>query len=114
MKRDARDYLRDVIDAIDKAQKFTGKLTYDAFRDDEKTAFAVVRALEVIGEASKNIPKSIKSQYNHVPWKEMAGMRDKLIHEYFGVKYEIVWDTVKTELPKLKTEFEEILMGIGS
>jgi len=108
MKRDYSDYIRDVIDAIDKTQKFTEGLTYDIFMEDAKTAFAVVRALEIIGEAVKNIPEFLRAKYPEIPWKEMAGMRDKLIHEYFGVKYEIVWDTVKIEIPDLKEKFEKV------
>lgn len=107
--REYSDYIQDIIDAIDKAQKFTEGLTYDNFREDEKTVFAVVRALEIIGEAAKNIPESLRSQYPDIPWKEMAGMRDKLIHEYFGVKFEVVWDTVRVETPELKTKFEKII-----
>lgn len=108
MEREYSDYIQDIMDAIDKAQKFIEGLTYETFREDEKTAFAVVRALEVIGEAVKNIPESLRNKYPDIPWKEMAGMRDKLIHEYFGVKYEVVWDTVKTEIPELKSKFEEM------
>ena len=108
MKREYCDYIQDVIDSIDKTQKFTEGLTYDAFREDSKTVFAVIRALEIIGEAVKNIPESLRSKYSDIPWKEMAGMRDKLIHEYFGVKYEIVWDTIKIEIPELKSKFEKI------
>ena len=109
MIREYSDYIRDIADAIDKAQEFTEGLSYEAFREDVKSAFAVVRALEVIGEAAKSVPEFVKDKYPDVPWKEMAGMRDKLIHEYFGVKYEVVWDTVKIELPELRSKFEKIL-----
>ncbi|MBI5400194.1 DUF86 domain-containing protein [Candidatus Saganbacteria bacterium] len=109
MIREYSDYIRDIANAVDQAQRFTEGLSYDAFREDIKTAFAVVRALEVVGEAAKNVPGFVKEQYPEVPWKEMSGMRDKLIHEYFGVKYEVVWDTVKRELPDLKLKFAKIL-----
>lgn len=109
MKREYKVYIQDIIDAIGKIQKFTKGSTYDEFLEDEKTVYAVVRALEVIGEAAKNVPESLRAKHPDIPWKEMAGMRDKLIHEYFGVKYEVVWDTAKTELPQLKPKFEKLL-----
>lgn len=112
MKRDYKVYIQDIIDAIEKIQKFTEELTFEVFRADEKTVFAVIRALEVIGEAAKNVPQSLRAKHPSIPWKEMAGMRDKLIHEYFGVKYEVVWDTIKTELPQLKPIFEKLLGNI--
>lgn len=109
MIREYNDYLNDIISAIDKAQKFIGKMDYEAFQEDEKTAFAVVRTLEVIGEAVKSIPDTIKKKHKDIPWKEMAGMRDKLIHEYFGVKYDVVWETAMSELPALKDKFSKII-----
>jgi uncharacterized protein with HEPN domain len=75
---------------------------------DKKTIKAVIRSLEVLGEASKKIPESIKARYPYVPWKRMAGMRDKLIHEYFGVDLEIVWNVVKNELPPIKPFIEQL------
>ncbi|MFH1258622.1 MAG: DUF86 domain-containing protein [Elusimicrobiota bacterium] len=75
----------------------------------KKTIFAVIRALEIIGEAVKNIPESIRKKYAGIPWKSMAGMRDKLIHEYFGAKLDVVWDTAKNEIPSLKHKFQTIL-----
>lgn len=114
MKREYIDYIQDIIDAINNAQNFTKGITYDAFREDIKTAFAVVRTLEVIGEAVKNIPETIRNKYPNIPWKEMAGMRDKLIHEYFGVNYEVVWDTIKIELPDIKLKFEAIFKEMDS
>ena len=75
----------------------------------EKTQFVIIRALEIIGEASKKIPDDIKSQYNDVPWREVAGMRDILIHDYFGVDTEVVWKTTLTELPELRARIQQIL-----
>jgi uncharacterized protein with HEPN domain len=112
MVREYSDYIQDIIDAINNAEKFTSSLTYDDFREDIKTAFAVVRVLEIIGEAAKSIPESLRTQYPAIPWKEMTGMRDKLIHEYFGVNYEVVWDTVKMELPELKLKLGAALADI--
>jgi uncharacterized protein with HEPN domain len=98
----------DVVDAIGNALSFIEKMEYEDFFLDNKTIFAVTRALEIIGEAVKNIPQSIKSFYPQIPWKEIAGMRNKLIYEYFGVKQKVVWETVKKDLPLLKTHFDKI------
>lgn len=90
MSRENEDYLRDIPDAMDKAQQFVGKLSYEEFSQDDKSVFAVVRALEIIGEATKNIPDDIRKAHDEVPWKDMAGMRDVLIHDYFGADIETV------------------------
>ncbi|MGC8754815.1 MAG: DUF86 domain-containing protein, partial [Thermosulfidibacteraceae bacterium] len=79
---------------------------------DDKTSSAVIRKFEIIGEATKHIPEEIRQKYPEVPWKEMAGFRDKLIHFYFGIKYEIVWNTIK-ELPSLRSKIEKILTELG-
>ena len=114
MKREYGDYIRDIIDAINKTQEFTKGATYDSFQKDEKSIFAVIRALEVIGEAVKSLPVSVRNKYPDIPWKEIAGMRDKLIHGYFGVKIEVVWDTIQSEIPDLKPKFEKILKEVES
>ena len=84
-------------------------MSYEEFTRDDKTVYAVVRAIEIIGEAVKNIPGNVRKNYPEIPWKDMAGMRNKVIHEYFGVKLNIVWRTVKEEIPPLKPLFEKIL-----
>jgi uncharacterized protein with HEPN domain len=84
-------------------------MDFNDFVKDRKTVFAVIRALEIIGEAAKNIPLQVKNRYPQIPWKEMAGMRDKVIHEYFGVDLKRVWSTVNNDIPSLKTDFEKIL-----
>ena len=109
MKREIGDYIEDIIDAMDKASDFVGNMSYEEFTRDDKTAYAVVRAIEIIGEASRKIPGNVRKNYSEIPWKDMAGMRDKVIHEYFGVKLDIVWRTVKEEIPTLKHLFEKIL-----
>ena len=107
--REFVDYVKDILDAIEKAAQFTEGMDGERFRSDQKTVFAVIRALEVIGEAVKNIPAAIRGQYPHVPWREIAGIRDKLIHEYFGADVEVIWKTAQVDLPLLKPIMEQIL-----
>ena len=108
MKREVGDYIEDIISATGKVMDFVKNISYEEFIQDDKTVFAVVRALEIIGEAAKNIPDDIRKNYPEIPWKDMAGMRDKVIHEYFGVKLSIVWRAVKEEIPPLKPIFEKL------
>jgi len=112
MKREVGDYIEDIISAMDKAMDFVKNISYEEFIQDDKTVFAVVRALEIIGEAAKNIPDDIRKNYPEIPWKDIAGMRDKVIHEYFGVKLSIVWRAVKEEIPPLKPIFKKILRDL--
>lgn len=92
------DYLNDMLQAVEKAEKFTSGMSYDEFAQDEKTIFAVIRALEILGEASNKIPNSIQKEYQDIPWRGMKGMRNKLIHDYMGVNVHVVWETVKKDL----------------
>lgn len=110
-KRDPSDYLRDVLDAIDKIAQFTRGMNSEQFAGDDKTQFAVVRAMEIVGEATKQIPKTVRSRHPQVPWTKMAGMRDKLIHGYFGVDLEIVWETATQLIPTLKPLISKALEG---
>ena len=109
MKREIGDYIQDISDAMNKAMEFVEGMEYEDFICDDKTIFAVIKAIEVIGEAVKNIPEDVKKDYPEIPWREMAGMRDKLIHGYFGVNLKRVWKTVKEEIPPLKPLFEKLL-----
>jgi len=109
MKEEFLDYVEDVVEAMDDAMRFVEGIEYDDFVKDRKTVYAVTRAVEIIGEAVKKIPDRVKKRYPKIPWKLMAGMRDKLIHEYFGVDLRRVWNTVEKDVPKLKPMFEKIL-----
>lgn len=112
-KRDFSDYLEDILEACEKIEKFTAKMTKEEFVQDEKTVFAVIRALEIIGEAAKIIPDAVKKKYPALPWKEITGMRDKLIHHYFGVNAYVVEKTVREDIPVLKTQIKDILEDLG-
>lgn len=115
MKKEFLDYIEDIIEAMDNATEFVeGIEEYKDFIKDSKTIYALIRALEIIGEAVKKIPDEVKELYPQIPWKDMAGMRDKLIHEYFGVNLRVVWDTIKKEIPNLKPLFEKILRDYES
>jgi len=107
-KRDTKLYVKDIVDSIQKIEQYTKGLTLEKFKKEDLIIDAVIRNFEIIGEASKNIPEKIKSQFPDVPWKEMAGMRDKVIHEYFGVDFDIVWKTIATRMTSLKKSLNNI------
>ena len=107
--RDYTFYLKDILAAIEAIEKFVGSMDFDSFKSDDKTSSAVIRKFEIIGEAAKNVPDSLKADHSGIPWKEIAGMRDKLIHSYFGVDYDLVWKTIKNRLPELKSQIVEIV-----
>lgn len=111
-KRELGDYIQDILEAIIDVKEFTKGMKFEDFVRDKKTTNAVVRSLEVIGEATKRIPGRMRKKYSEVPWKRMAGMRDKLIHEYFGIDLEIVWQVINSELPPLKPSIQKILENI--
>lgn len=109
MPRDSRVYLEDIIEATRKIKAYTGGLSKAAFLDDEKTFDAVVRNLEVIGEAVKKLPEDLRAKHSTLEWKKIAGLRDILIHEYFGLDAEIVWDIVQNKIPALDQEVRQML-----
>lgn len=109
MKRDLRDYVSDILNSITEVEEFTADMDFVTFSSDKKTVNAVIRSLEVIGEAAKRIPEDIRQKCSDVPWKYMTGMRNKLIHEYSGVDLEVVWEVVKHELPPLESHIKRML-----
>jgi uncharacterized protein with HEPN domain len=112
MPREYKAYLKDILDAIRKIENYTRNISFDDFVVDELIKDGVVRNLEVIGEAVKNIPVDIKDKKPEVEWKKIAGLRDILIHDYFGIDEDIVWDAVKNKLPELEEEINGILSEI--
>lgn len=108
MKEEYIDYLDDIQKSAEKIRDFTQNIDFDRFAEDEKTSDAVIRNFEIIGEASKKIPEEIQDKNPELPWSQMAGMRDKLIHGYTDVDLEIVWKTAKDEIPELLKELRKL------
>jgi uncharacterized protein with HEPN domain len=108
MNDDFLDYVEDIIDAMNKAEILIEDVTFKQFKSDFRINFALVRALEIIGEATKRLPENIRVQYPDIPWKGMAGMRDRIIHGYDLVDLQIVWDVVKIDIPKIKPLIKKI------
>lgn len=112
--RDISLYLQDILDAMLAIEQFVEGISFDEFKTDDKTSSAVIRKFEIIGEAAKRIPEEIRNKYPLIPWKEMSGMRDRLIHFYFGIKYELVWYTIKDVITQVKPAIQEILKSLKS
>lgn len=108
MTRDYKLFLNDIIQAMDSIEEFLGDMNLNELEHDDKTSSAIIRKFEIIGEASKNIPDDLKDKHPEIPWKSMTGMRDRLIHAYFGIDFKIVWQTIKLEIPALKSKLKAI------
>lgn len=108
------EYLKHIRDELDYIISTSQNLTQGEFSRTETLKRAFTRSIEIIGEAVKNLPSDFRKQHSNIDWKSLAGMRDRLIHGYFGVDYEIVWDVVKNEAPKLKEEIKELLNKLST
>jgi uncharacterized protein with HEPN domain len=109
-ERDIKDYIEDILNEIAKIEKFTKDIKdIEGFKQNEMVVYACIRALEIMGEAIKHIPEKARQKYPHIPWRKISGMRDILIHDYFGIDIKVVWKTIKEKIPEVKPLFEEIL-----
>jgi uncharacterized protein with HEPN domain len=104
--------LKDIVQAMEAIEDFVKGFSLDKFKEDDKISSAVIRKFEIIGEATKRIPESVRNRYPDVPWKRMAGMRDRLIHAYSEVDHKLVWDAIKLELPQLLPRMESVLADL--
>ena len=111
MKKD-KPYIQHVYEALRDIEKFLKGVNEESFYKNKEKQFAVIRALEIIGEAVKNITPAFKSKYPDIPWKKVAGMRDVLIHQYFGIKLDRIWEACKKEVPELKKSIQLIIKDI--
>lgn len=110
MSHEFLDFVEDILDGMNKAEILLQGVSYSQFEADFRINFAVVRALEIIGEAAKRLPEDLRHQYPNIPWKGMAGMRDRIIHGYDNVDLQIVWDVIKHDIPQIKPKIEQILI----
>jgi uncharacterized protein with HEPN domain len=109
MKKDLRIFLLHILDSIVLIEDYTKNKSKEDFEDSLSLQDMTIRRLEIIGEAIKNLPQEFKDSYTHVPWKKISGLRDKLIHEYFGIDIDLIWAIIVRDLPELKQNIEEIL-----
>ncbi|MEQ9671251.1 HepT-like ribonuclease domain-containing protein [Coleofasciculus sp. G2-EDA-02] len=112
-KRELDDFLQDILEAIGAVERFLSGVNFEEFAQNEEKIFAVEKAMEIIGEAVKNLPDSLRSQYPEIPWKNIAGMRDKLVHEYWGTDVNILWRTVQQRVPELLHDFIAMALLCG-
>ena len=111
MTREYDDYLRDMLENAEKALSFIGGLDYETFRSDDKALYAAIRALEIMGEAARNVPEELRGANPQLKWREIAGMRNKLMHEYFGINTRVVWRTLQEDLPEIIPILRRMLEG---
>lgn len=109
MKKDDSVYLRHILDAISRIEEYTQGIKYESFIENHLIQDGIIRQIEIMGEAAKRLSKAIRERYLEIPWKDMAGMRDKLIHNYFGVDTDAVWNTVEKDIPTLKNKLKELV-----
>lgn len=112
MSRDVSLYMGDIVEACDRVRSYIERLTFETFVADNRTVDAVVRNLEIVGEAAKKVPSTVRSRAERVPWREMAGLRDVVAHAYFGIDHHIIWDVASNHLPQLREDIAELLLAM--
>jgi uncharacterized protein with HEPN domain len=112
MKKDDRIYLDHILDSFSKILQYLDGVSYAVFLESEEKQDAVIRKIEVAGEATKRLSVTLREKYDHIPWRAIAGMRDKLIHDYLDVDIDTVWATASEDIPRLITEIESVLQQI--
>ena len=110
MRKDDLVYLKHILDAILRIEEYVSNVNNDTFSRNNLLQDGVIRQIEIIGEATKRLSKDIRKQYPKIPWRDIAGTRDKLIHDYFGVDVDTVWDTVQKDIPFLKNDVKNIIV----
>jgi len=108
-KRNWQLFIEDILESIGLIERYVTHMDFDNFKNDRKTVDAVVRNFEIIGEASKYVPETIKTKYHEIDWQAIIGLRNRITHEYFGISLSILWHIIKEELPKLRNQMKDIL-----
>ena len=111
--RECRDYLADILQRAEEISRFIEGMDFERFSEDQKTIYAVVCAIEIIGEAARRVPIEIRKKYSHIPWRGMTGMRDKLVHDYHHVNLQLVWQTATESVPAIVPQIRQMLDELG-
>ncbi len=109
LKREWSVFIEDMLESINKIEQYVNSMNFDEFNNDSKTVDAVIRNFEILGEAARHIPHSIRTHYSLIPWRDIIDFRNRITHEYFTISLQIVWEIIQKELPKLKLQLEELL-----
>ncbi|HLT24522.1 MAG TPA: DUF86 domain-containing protein [Ignavibacteria bacterium] len=112
-EREWKLYIKDIVECINKINDYIGKMSKEEFLNDDKTFDAVMRNLEIIGEAVKLIPSSVKEEYGSIEWKKIAGLRDIIIHGYFGINADLIWNVITEKIPELKSKIDIVAGELG-
>ncbi|NPV07468.1 MAG: DUF86 domain-containing protein [Anaerolineae bacterium] len=112
LRRDS-SYLADILEASERVAAYTEGLTYEDFLARPMVQDAVLRNIQVIGEATKKLSSGLRTGHAHIPWQAMAGMRDRIVHHYFGINYEVVWDVVRKDLPRVASQVRAVLAEVA-
>ena len=112
MRKEPLVFIKHILDCIESIEQFSEELSKEEFKKNDLKQSAILRKIEIIGEAVKNLPDSFRNKHSSAEWKKITGTRDRLIHQYFGVDLDLMWDVIKKELPKLKKQTQEILKSL--